>query len=99
MKMDQTTNSVNVVNRVRQVARSSGVSLLEISRTAAVSYSMLRRISHGRGNLCLAEAVAVALALGVPVESIFVLDEPVRDDGAAAYHTGVRSSGCTDLGA
>jgi transcriptional regulator with XRE-family HTH domain len=85
VKMDQATSSVNVVNRVRQVARLSGISLLEISRTADVSYSMLRRISQGRGNLCLAEAVAVASALGVPVESIFVLDEPLEAPGLSIF--------------
>lgn len=77
--MAQPNNSVKVVNRVRQVARASGMSLLEISRTADVSYSMLRRISRGRGNVCLSEAVAVSSALGLPVESVFVLDEPAYE--------------------
>jgi hypothetical protein len=43
---------------------------------------MLRRISRGRGNVCLAEAVAVSSALGLPVESVFVLDEPSDNDYA-----------------
>lgn len=78
--MAQPSNSVNVVNRVRQMAREAGMSLLEISRTADVSYSMLRRISRGRGNVCLAEAIAVSSALGLPVESVFVLDEATGVD-------------------
>ena len=76
--MTHPMNSLTVVNRVRQVARDSGISLLEISRTADVSYSMLRRISRGRGNVCLAEAVAVSSVLGLSVESIFLLDDPKR---------------------
>ena len=85
--MTHRNNSLVVVNRVRQVARDSGMSLLEISRTAEVSYSMLRRISRGRGNVCLAEAVAVSSALGLSVESIFLLDDPKRDRHAFVQQT------------
>lgn len=82
-----------VVNRVKNLARQSGISLLEISRSADVSYSMLRRIADGRGNLCLEDAAAVADALGRHVDELFVLEDAEASVPVAALYSGAGLAG------
>jgi transcriptional regulator with XRE-family HTH domain len=72
-----------VVNNVRGKAREAGISLLEISRATGVSYSMLRRIAAGKGNVCLGDAVAVSAVLGMPVDRLFVLESDRLTDVAS----------------
>jgi transcriptional regulator with XRE-family HTH domain len=77
----------NVRNNLKSVAREAGLSLLEISRETGVSYSMLRRIASGSGDVCLGDAVAVCAVVGCPVERLFELGRPDHDEdgeGAAA---------------
>jgi transcriptional regulator with XRE-family HTH domain len=62
-----------VSNNLRSAARDAGLSLLEIARETGVSYSMLRRIAAGSGDVCLGDAIAVAAAVGRHVERLFEL--------------------------
>ena len=76
-----------VSNNLRIAARAAGLSLLEIARETGVSYSMLRRIASGRGDVCLGDAVAVSFAVGQPVDRLFALHrdapEPPRSVASA----------------
>lgn len=76
-----------IQNHLRVAAREAGLSLLEIARETGVSYSMLRRLASGSGDVCLADAVAVSAVVGRPVEQLFELR---YDAGAQASSPALR---------
>ncbi len=73
-------------NRVRELARSEGLSLLDISRETAIPYTSICRLARGACDIPLDHAIAIADVLEQSTDIVFSVSFPVTPASGSSRH-------------
>lgn len=74
--MDTANDGLQVGARIREIRQRRRLTLTSVAQQAGVSKSLLSQVERGTSNASLPVIRSIAKALGVPLFTLFVEDEP-----------------------